>query len=102
MLLFAYSYFKAKCNTVHILNSCLQTSQHLAIKVKSPQFLLQSSIALGNFSLPSQQGQRKYIEEGEGTHRANPITIVRFSNLHPQNPLPSPKQNYSTQIIAKT
>lgn len=31
----------------------------LAIKVKSPQFLLQSSIALGNFSL-FEQGQRKY------------------------------------------
>lgn len=31
----------------------------LAIKVRSPQFLLQSSIALGNLSL-FEQGQRKY------------------------------------------
>lgn len=93
-----YSRWSKNVTALSILETnlwALQTPLTFSItikKVKSPHFLLQSptsSIALGNFSLPSQQGQRKYSKKGQFIpliHRPNPITTDRFLSLPSQSP----------------
>lgn len=59
----------------------------LAIKVKSPQFLLQSSIALGNFSL--------FMSKDKGSTQQSSMPAVY--KLYPHSPsLPSEKHHAKT------